>query len=404
LAATPRLSAIAQQVEGRLQPIFVTDIRRAVHLLHLDDGSVVEIAFDAGRVKCDGHGEPVDELEMELKKGNAGSLYRLARRLHDRAPLWISPESKAARGWRLRTGQGAPARPASPPDLGPDDDMAAAFRKIARSSLGHLVVNIPPTLRGDAEGLHQMRAALRACRAALEFFAPVLSRRPARRLERKFRRFGRKFGRTRDWDVFCTQTIPAATASLPATLDRIGEQAASARDASHTTLVRLLRSPPFTALILSFATQMMDAGAGLFGGPDAGRPFHELAPSLFDRILGKIAKRARNPRSLSANGLHRLRKGLDRLYDDMTFVEALYSKEGLEAYRARCEALQKILGSSNDAVVTRRLIRRLDRGEARRARKPRGPLVSWSKSRRKEALHDLERAIDAFRSAPPFWR
>ncbi|WP_454623404.1 CYTH and CHAD domain-containing protein [Brucella anthropi] len=404
IATITGLAPIIERLKGRLEPVFVTDIRRTVHLLHLDDGSIVEVAIDTGKVICGDQKESIDELELELKKGSPRSLFSLAKSLHDQVPFWIFAESKAARGWRLRTGHYASARAATLPRLQSDDDEGEAFRKILRSSLGHLVVNIAPALRGDSEGLHQMRIALRACRAILEFFAPTLSRKSEKHLNRKLKHFVRKFGQTRDWDVLCTETIPAATAALPNDLDQIRERAETARNGSHKTLKKTLRGRAFTALVLSLATELSDAEDSSINIPDMKRPFTEIAPSLFDRIVTEISKRARHPGSLSANELHRLRKGLDRLYDDVTFVEALYSKHRLATYRARCEELQEILGLANDAVVTRRLIRELVKHGAGHSREPCDALVSWSKERRRKALHDLGRAVDGLRSASPFWR
>lgn len=404
VAAIPRLAQYAKNVEGRLQPMFVTDIRRAVHLLQLDDGSIVEAAFDVGQVRCDGQSEPIKELELELKQGSLQSLYRFALRMHEQTPLFIFAESKTAKGWRLRIGRWPPARPACEAGLTRDDDVGEAFRKVMRSSLGHLVANIAPTMRGDPEGLHQMRIALRACRASLEFFAPALSRRSTKRLARKVRRFGRKFGQTRDWDVLCTQTIPTAKASLPIPLDEIAAGAARARTASHRKLEHMLRSRSFTSLVLSLAVEVRGVENSPTEKIDTKQPFLNVAATLFDRVLAKIEECARDPERLSPNGLHGLRKVLDRLFDDMTFVQRLYPKRRLESYREKCQALQEILGASNDAVVTRKLIRKLDRHGPRGSQKPCKRLVSWSKERRKEALRDLERTVGRFRSATPFWR
>ncbi|SPL62653.1 CYTH domain-containing protein [Ochrobactrum soli] len=104
IATITGLAPIIERLKGRLEPVFVTDIRRTVHLLHLDDGSIVEVAIDTGKVICGDQKESIDELELELKKGSPRSLFSLAKSLHDQVPFWIFAESKAARGWRLRTG------------------------------------------------------------------------------------------------------------------------------------------------------------------------------------------------------------------------------------------------------------------------------------------------------------
>jgi triphosphatase len=216
LAEARELAKIAKQVNGKLEPVFITDIRRTVRLLHLDGNSVVEAAIDVERIQAGSASEPVSELELELKGGDIGPMYRLAAQLHKLAPLWISTESKAARGWHLRTGQTEGAQEAQWPKLGRSIQAADGFHKIIGGALGHLIANIGPTLRGDPEGVHQMRVALRGCRAALNLFQPHLNTKTTARFDEALQRFGRIFGAARDWDVFCEHTLPSAMEDLPA--------------------------------------------------------------------------------------------------------------------------------------------------------------------------------------------
>ncbi|MDV2988493.1 UNVERIFIED_CONTAM: CHAD domain-containing protein, partial [Methylobacteriaceae bacterium AG10] len=218
------------------------------------------------------------------------------------------------------------------------------------------------------------------------------------------RRFGRELGQTRDWDVLCMQSIPAAGASFPGELARISEAAASARQASHRKLEGILHRGAFTTLILHLAVELSCLDDPDRNNLEMEQPFTQIGPYLMDRIAGKITKRTSHVMRLSANGLHSLRKKLDRLYDDIAFVEALYPKPHLSAYRARCEELQEILGLANDAVVTRRLVRGLVKSDSGNLERPGRHILSWSKERRKEALRGLERATVNFRLASPFWR
>jgi inorganic triphosphatase YgiF len=94
----------------------------------------------------------VSELELELKGGCIGPLYRLAAELQALAPLWISPQSKSARGWHLRAGRTERAQPAQMPVLGRRARAADGLNEIVGGTLSHLMANIAPTLRGDAEG------------------------------------------------------------------------------------------------------------------------------------------------------------------------------------------------------------------------------------------------------------
>jgi triphosphatase len=72
-----------------LEPRFETDIHRTVRTLSLDGGSSVEVAIDEGRIVARDAEEPVHELELELKDGPIGPLYRLALELCAGLPLRI---------------------------------------------------------------------------------------------------------------------------------------------------------------------------------------------------------------------------------------------------------------------------------------------------------------------------
>ena len=141
LRGTPAADRIPPDGLGALQPIVVTDIVRRKRELELDHGTVVEASLDHGHVAAAGTHEPVRELELEIKKGHTASLYRLAMRLHAETPMSIEPESKFARGYRLKT-----KRPPEPTKAGASIDdphlrAPDALRQIVTAELGHLTAN-----------------------------------------------------------------------------------------------------------------------------------------------------------------------------------------------------------------------------------------------------------------------
>jgi triphosphatase len=251
LLRTSDLAKVAQATEGRLVPAFVTDIRRTTRLLHLENDTIVEAAFDEGSITAGPVSEAVSELELELKGGPLGPMYQLALQLQLLAPMWISTESKSARGWHLRTGQTEGATEVKTPRLGRRVRAANGFCEIISGTLGHLTSNIAPTLRGDPEGIHQMRTALRAARAALELFEPRLDAVVVARFDAELQELGRLFGAARDWDVFCLQTLPAARMDLPAErLWDLKQVAEVERQVAYAAVVDALRGHHFTAMIL----------------------------------------------------------------------------------------------------------------------------------------------------------
>src|SRR5579872_3412436 len=201
--------------------------------------TVVEAVLDEGEIVAGYAREPIRELELELRRGEPVALFRLALKLHAAAPLMVVSESKSARGYRLRDGGTPTAEKATSVAQNKDIAAAQALRQILLAELGHLLVNRAATLAGEAEGVHQMRVAIRRLRAALTFFKPHLEPTATARFESELRRVGQVFGEARDWDVFCLRTLPAA---LHDTAPRVGAtccKAPQARDARrHTDTLR----------------------------------------------------------------------------------------------------------------------------------------------------------------------
>ena len=214
LARASALRRVVPKIRGRLQPLFVTQIRRTVRLLHLTGGTIVEASIDLGTIQADATREAISELELELKAGPIEPMYRLAAEIQSAARLWISSESKFARGLRLATGRDERPQSAQAISLNSHGSAARGFYEIIGTALGHLIANIPQTLQGSAEGLHQMRVALRETRAALQLFEPILDSTVAIPFDTKLQRFGHLFGKARDWDVFCLEMLAAARREL----------------------------------------------------------------------------------------------------------------------------------------------------------------------------------------------
>jgi triphosphatase len=407
LAEIPALTAAARTVNGKLTRLFVTDIHRTVRLLHLEDDTVVEAAIDKGFIKAGRARESVSELELELKAGGIAPIYRLAAELQTLVPLWISPESKAARGWHLLTGHWQEAQPARLPKLRSSTLAAQGFREIIAGTLGHLMTNIGPTLGGAAEGVHEMRIALRATRAALKLFEPYLAASTAGRFDDQLQLFSRIFGTARDWDVFCVKMLPAAAAELAS--EQLGGLQAAAkiqRRMAHKAVMDVIRGRQLTALVLGLAC-WVEAGAArpnLLGNDRMGKRLLTLAPSLLNRAEIAAKRGARHVGRLSAEERHSLRKSLKKLCCDVESLSGLFRRHDVKTYRKRCEQALEILGCMNDAVVTRRLARRLLKESRSDLTISAAAVMRWSKRRDHSARQGLKGALKALQAAPVFWK
>ncbi|NNM58718.1 MAG: CYTH domain-containing protein [Legionellales bacterium] len=82
-------------------PRFTTDFIREAWDIELSDQTLIEVALDRGIISVGEHSSPIQELELELKKGNPETLKAFANLFQ--VELGLSPEnrSKAARGFAL---------------------------------------------------------------------------------------------------------------------------------------------------------------------------------------------------------------------------------------------------------------------------------------------------------------
>ena len=89
---------------NRLAPMFTTDFERLSWRIRQDQ-SDVEIALDRGVIAATRQGrtlsQPICELELELKSGDADALMTLAAQLGTDITLTPLDDSKAARGYAL---------------------------------------------------------------------------------------------------------------------------------------------------------------------------------------------------------------------------------------------------------------------------------------------------------------
>ena len=162
-----------KKVRRGLKPIFETRVRRTIYPIQ-SGNSEIELTIDKGKVEAGRQSSPLCEVELELKRGESAELFKLARMLAEEVPVQLAVKSKAEHGYALIAGRGAEAVKAAPVALTPAHSRQAAFQAIARACLRQLVANQAATLGGDAEGLHQMRVALRRLRAAISLFGDML--------------------------------------------------------------------------------------------------------------------------------------------------------------------------------------------------------------------------------------
>jgi triphosphatase len=326
-----------------LHPIFITDIRRRVMTLRADDQTDIEAALGVGAIRAGRRVETVDELELELKQGSAGALYRTALDLLAATPMAVEPDSKAARGYRLATAAPPAASKAVRAAIDRGMPGTASLRVLVNTCAGHLLANVPAARAGDAEGVHQMRIAVRRLRALLRLFRPLLKRRRTEPLDADLRQLGRCLGEARDWDVFLDQTLAKADTDWAMALRTPGE---GRRKAAHEAVREMLAAPRFTRLVLAL-------GAWTENIPIKRRmakPTGFLAADLLGGLDRTVRKRGRGLRHADPPHRHALRKSLKKFRYGTEFLAEALCRDPAKLIRKTKRVLDS-LGNMNDGTV-----------------------------------------------------
>ncbi|MDK2820047.1 MAG: triphosphatase [Clostridia bacterium] len=99
---TPFRLLLEKALNGEnLEELFVTRFERKSLNLCLTDGTEVDFAADRGEIVAGDYKEPINEIELELKKGDKGQLLKLGDMLIKKYPLIKEPRSKFYRGLKL---------------------------------------------------------------------------------------------------------------------------------------------------------------------------------------------------------------------------------------------------------------------------------------------------------------
>ncbi len=385
----------------RVVPLVTTDVARDIRILTLDGRTTIEAAFDSGEVRAGDRTTPLSEIELELKDGPPSPLLRLAAELARDGDLRFGPDSKGERGFAMLTDE-APSHPGAaeltlPKDIALRDAVPALLAASARD----FAADLSAAGRGDVEGVHRLRAAIRKMRTLFVLFAPHLEPDATARFEGELRDLGRVLGSGRDWDVFLTETLEKADLAVDGTA-ALREAALARRSQAHADVTAAVEGPVPTALLLGLALWTSDTG-WMKHAKEGDTPVVDLLPGLLDRLEHKALKRGRHLKSRDAEDLHALRKSLKKLRYACEDVASLFGHGVVHRYVATIKKVLQDLGHINDAAVTEERVADLAPSDHPGLAEPGAALLAWNDRRRRGSLRDLRRRWRKFRHADPFW-
>jgi triphosphatase len=354
---------------GNLRPLFATEVTRTIFAIEPLPRTAIEAAVDEGEIRAvsEGRAEPINEVELELKGGDASALYDLAAQLLEVAPLRIETRSKSERGYRLVEGSDAapPAVHAEPVILDPDMTVETALRKIGRSCLAQLLRNEPAVLAAQSEGVHQMRVAVRRLRSAISSLKKMLPQAHVQWVTEELRSLGGTLGPARNLDVFAAELVPAVRTGLAdepgwddlaATLDLL-------RADAYNQISEAILSQRYTAGMLHLLRWFEAFGWRRHSASDEldpmASPIGEIAPGVLDGCRRKVRRRGKGFGSLAPRERHKLRIAVKKLRYAVELFGSLFDNDGLERFVGELKRLQSDLGYANDVRVAHEFVTEL---------------------------------------------
>ncbi len=390
LAGTPGAAAPARaRPPAGLHAVFRTRFARTVWDVHLD-GLHVEAVIDEGSIEAGGRTQAILEAELELRAGPAAAVWTLARRLAGadgrkrRADLSLLPygESKAARGYRLAFGAPAAGPDWTAPAFRPAVRVGEAARMLVAEEM-HRVLDFAVATgagRREDERLHQARVALRRLRSALDVLGAPL---PAW-LERDLKSWAQRLGAVRDWDVFCSQLLPAMAGAAADGPDRAWSRLAAAaerrRERAHARLRQQIDAPAFAHFALR-ALQWSSTAPH-----PGGKRLAQRAPTVLRRQRNRLAADARGFAAQPPARQHRVRRRAKAVRYALVVFAQFLPRRTLRAVIRRLVRFQDAAGRVQDAALARTLARRLTRSARLRAR-----IDAWAQSGAQAAASRAQR-------------
>ncbi len=423
---TPDLGAIAGQVAdtllgdgalSELQPLFATRVRRhALILRETDPASLVateiEAAFDIGAVETPQGSEPIAKIELQLRKGSAEALYRIALELEERAALQVETRSKSARGYAMVTGAPARWHKAGPSELAADARVDDAFAFLTKDCLRHWQINERAALEGiEAEGVHRVRVALRRLTSLLALFKSALHPDHRAVMTTDVKRLLKSFQATRDWDVFLSDILRPVIDSHPgdAGLSWLKAQAIAEREAAYAAMRETVAARDYARTFLRLG--LWAESRGWRAAAEAGQQavlngaVEPFARKVLAKRWKKVSRLAKDLAGGDDQAVHRMRLALKKLRYGTHFFRSLFPGRKMAAYLEAVSGLQDRLGHFNDVAASRALIGRLlarPDGDGPAIRQAAGLAIGWHSHAAHAARKTLLKSWHALERVRPF--
>lgn len=356
-------------IRDALRPVFTTRIERTVWQLHTPQGDQIECVLDQGVIESGADGAdgairsvPVSEIELELKEGQAASLFDVALALLQEVPLQLGHMSKAERGYRLAAPQPLRAVKAQPLALDAAMSVEQAFLAIAGNCLEQVSGNQDGVAAGaDVESVHQMRVGLRRLRSALGMFKSLLALPDALKSELDW--LGGALGEARDWDVLAGNTLAQLDGEAATDAAALAAAAHAQARLKHLQAAQAVTSARCTACMLGLQRWLQarawrdSCSVRQVRRLDA--PVCPFAHATVRKDQRRLMKRGKRLLHASPQQRHQVRIAAKKTRYSTEFFASLFAARTVQPYVGRLSVLQDELGWLNDVQVADRLLQQL---------------------------------------------
>ena len=386
---TPLGKRLDRAVRRKLEPLVTSTVDRTTWRL-TRTGSEIELVLDEGNIAAGGAEQALEELEVELKRGDPRAVFDLAREFGRTVPLRLGVLSKAERGFALAQGALDKATKSEPIAIDRDMNVADAFAAIVHACLRQFRRNEPlVAARRDPNALHQARVAMRRLRSAFSLFGRPVRDEEGERLREELRWFTGQLGDARNLDVLLQRLEDAG-------LPDDGRMALeAARERAYDTVIAAMDSQRLRDLLLDLVA-WVELGDWR-EGKAAKKPIPEFAAKRIDRRWRKIRKAGREVAELEHEARHRVRIDIKKLRYALEFMTDLFDQAREKPFLSAVEKMQDELGYLNDIATARELLGRIPGLD-------RGGIPEPTPEEEKEHLARAQRAFAAIVEVGPYWR
>ena len=389
---------------GGLTPLFTIDagqrqwsvqIRSAQVDVILEDGTLsTEINADnADNADNAQRSTQLCEVELRLNSGQPAALFGVARLLSRQVRLHPIRDSLMQRALAFSNEERRGPVKARRVRIDAKDSAVGVFKHVAWHSLDQLQANEDGVFTLDnVEFIHQARVALRRLRTALRLFNNELPVGYSDKWCQAWRDVGEQLGNARNWDVFCSDMLPAIAADLGDHPDviHLKEFAQQKREEAHQQTQQWLHGRRYSLTLIAFCEALLTLPETKSNRID----------SFADKALKKrhncFCRGARVAHTLTGEERHEVRIDLKKLRYTLDFFESLYPQKQLQPFLHGLAETQELLGHMNDLVT----------GEMLLTLRPNNPFdlpVAWTKGKMTAYLEMLPSALQPVLNAKTPW-